>query len=144
MQYQKGICKGTGSFKGCGRDNVYIVNRTRQLCDTCNSIRLKPFSVQKTATGELAMFKEIWDERPHFSEVSGSPIFYFDVRCFSHLLPKGAYPRYRLNKDNIVLKTADEHYDWHNRAESDLRCQADWIWVLQKRDDLRIQYNRGK
>lgn len=143
MQYQKGKCIGTETFVGCGNDNVYIVNRTRKLCDTCNKKRLKPSTVQKTATGELQMFKEIWSERPHISEVSGDPLPYFDVRCFSHLLPKGNYERYRLNKENIVLKTPQEHTDWHSIAESELWRKSEWIWVLQKRDELRIQYNKG-
>lgn len=53
---------------------------------------------------------EIWNERPHFSEVSGEylgkePLTYM----FDHALEKSVYPEFALNKDNIILCTLLEH-----------------------------------
>lgn len=57
-------------------------------------------------------FKEIWDERPHRSEISGiwlgnEPLTTF----FDHLLPKELYPELKFEKENIILVTPDEHAD---------------------------------
>jgi hypothetical protein len=56
------------------------------------------------------LFKEIWKERPHESEISGrrlgdEPLSVF----FHHILPKNKYPEFRLDKENIILLTIDEH-----------------------------------
>ncbi len=61
-------------------------------------------------TGELALFKEIWAERPHFCFVSGKKLPHFDVRLFAHVIPKGNSPNMRLDKNNIVLLTPSNHY----------------------------------
>tara|TARA_B110000285_G_scaffold199591_1_gene232868 strand:- start:3064 stop:3468 length:405 start_codon:yes stop_codon:yes gene_type:complete len=62
-------------------------------------------------------FTEIWKERLHMSEVSGvylgkEPSSAF----FHHILPKNKYPDLRLNKENIILLTLDEHAN----VESDI------------------------
>ncbi len=94
---------------------------------------------------EVDLFDEIWDERPHRSEVSG--IFLTDrphsrgdhdamrqwVRQFSHLVPKGTYPSMRLRKDNIVLKTAYEHDLWHNTPKHELlKLHPGWEAIIKR------------
>ena len=56
------------------------------------------------------MFRKIWNERPHYSELSGeflgkeiSSVF------FHHILPKRYYEEALLDEDNIILLTWDEH-----------------------------------
>ena len=62
-----------------------------------------------------ALYKEIWEERPHFSQISKTPLgreiksIYFD-----HLLEKNSYPSLKYEKNNIVLVTGEEH-----KAKSD-------------------------
>lgn len=142
MRIQKGLCIGTETFGGCG-DERYIVNKTRKLCDKCNSKRLKESSsVQKTERFELQLFIQIWNERPHLSEVSGLPLKQFNICYFSHVLSKGAYPKYRLKKENIILKTMREHNDWHTKAESDLKQIPMWQPIFELRDKLKTQYNQ--
>ncbi len=63
------------------------------------------------------LFKEIWNKRPHRSEVSGvylgkEPSSAF----FHHILPKNKYPQIRMDEENIILLTLDEHAD----VESDM------------------------
>lgn len=65
---------------------------------------------KREPTGELALFQEIWEERPHVCFVSGDPIKEFSVSCMAHLLPKGSYQSLRLEKENIVILTASNHY----------------------------------
>lgn len=141
MTYKKEICKGSETFKGCEKDK-YIVNRTKKLCSDCNSKRLKKSkSVQKTEKGELQLFIQIWNERTRISEVSGKPLGQFNICYFSHILPKGKYPAFRLRKENIILKTVQEHFDWHSKAESDLIKKEMWIPIFEKRNELLVKYN---
>lgn len=112
------ICKKCGKYR-------FIVNRTKCLCDDCNYRRLhqgmsraevraekskakKP--KMRRATGELALFKEIWAERPHICTHCGKrlleplkPIY------FSHIKSKGAHPELRLEKSNIELTCEECH-----------------------------------
>lgn len=118
---EKKICSG------CGRLS-YIVNKTKVLCDSCNYKRLhegktryevalekkksKPKRIRKN-TGELALFKEIWAERPHICTHCGKvlleplkPIY------FSHIKSKGAFPELRLVKSNIELVCPECHQEY--------------------------------
>jgi len=56
---------------------------------------------------------DIWNSRPHVSELSGKPLLqignYYWHYQFLHILPKGSYPEYKLNPDNILLGTPEEH-----------------------------------
>lgn len=76
------------------------------------------------------MFLWIWDSRPHFSEVSGLPLLpYGHSRWhwqFCHILPKGSYPRWKHNPENIILMLPEEHsrqndFDIFNERYADLR-----------------------
>jgi hypothetical protein len=89
------------------------------------------------------MFFHIWETRPHFSEVSGK---YLGVEAkahyFAHILGKGAYPGYKLNPDNIVLLTMEEHAQYDNGDLSKLREKEEWRWLFEKRELLKQKYNR--
>ena len=64
---------------------------------------------KRKKTGELELFIEIYNERPHVSYISEEPIRQFDVSCFAHVLNKNVYPELRLEKINIALITKEEH-----------------------------------
>ena len=93
---------------------------------------------KKKASGELFVFREIWSERPHVSQISGTPIL-FDVRCFHHVLTKGAYPEHRLNKENIILLTKREHEQVHglNTIEDLMRENIHWSIVKEISERLK-------
>jgi len=59
------------------------------------------------------MFNWIWNHRPHVSELTGEPLLPKSnlqwVWQFLHVLPKGSFPYYKLNPDNILLGLPDEH-----------------------------------
>lgn len=59
------------------------------------------------------MFAEIWDERPHVSELSGDELLPKGHSQwhwqFLHVLPKGSFPKFELKKENILLGTVAEH-----------------------------------
>lgn len=90
--------------------------------------------------GQSNLFKEIWEERNHFSEISNSPLLpqgHFKWHWqFLHVMPKGTYPKMKLFKHNIILATPDEH----NKQE-----QHDFFIERQnllRRVYLRVIYNK--
>lgn len=75
------------------------------------------------------MFIEIWAEREHISELSGQYLGdEMNAWFFAHILSKGAYPHLKLNKDNIMLVTQEEHW------------QLDQNTHLAKKDKLYQPY----
>ncbi len=87
----------------------------------------------KKSTGELKLFKEIWEEREHKSELSGDPLLpfghYLWICQFLHICPKSTYPHYRLRKENIILGTVDEHKNQDSNPK-----------FLKKREELTRKY----
>lgn len=126
-----------GKFISCDKPVKPPPKEHKQLKRTAIKPKYKP-------TGELEVFREIWDERPHKSEVSGEPLFDIDhhqwINQFSHILPKGKYGRYRLLKRNIKLVTPKEHSDY-GEAEYMVRNDERWAWVFELRDKLKQEYN---
>ena len=98
-------------------------------------------------TGELEMFKDIWMNRPHVSQLSGRPISFFSVANFAHILSKKKYPYFRLNPDNIILLTMDEHSLFDNgtitrREEYKRKYPATkWDMLFQLVEVMKEEYN---
>jgi len=94
---------------------------------------------------ESELFLHIWNTREHKSEVSGTKIYYevgdeMWYRCFSHILSKGAYPRFRLFPANIMIKTPQEHELYGNTPRSELENKLGWGKVYEKFDELKRAY----
>lgn len=103
--------------------------KTLLVSNTIHDTTKVKSKLKKANTGEFQMFKEIWNERPHVSELSGTKLPVFDTHSFHHLLTKQAYPEYRLVKENIVLLTRAEHravhdYSWQQLIEKDSRWET--------------------
>ena len=97
----------------------------------------------KAPSGQLDVFKSLWDEMPHVSEVSGKPLM-FDVQCFHHILTKQAYPKFLLFKQNIILLTRDEHRQIHAFSFEDLiKKDSRWAMVQERYQKLKEMYNNG-
>lgn len=103
---------------------------------------------RRKPSGEGAMFLEIWNERPHFSEISGDPLG--EEPCawmFLHILNKKKYPRYKLEKKNVALGTFDEHYilDFGTMEQIENHPHRDGFFkLLEKREELKIEYETFK
>lgn len=81
------------------------------------------------------LFNSIWEERPHVSELTGKPLlprghpqWHWQ---FLHVLPKGSYPKWKLNPDNIMLGLPEEH-----------QGQEKFSAFREKHDELRRRYYR--
>lgn len=94
---------------------------------------------KKEATGELALFKTLLEVRGNKSQISGESLIGFDIRWFSHILSKGAYPSFRLFDRNIVLKTAREHELWETQKHK-LKELPEWEWVFEREQELKELY----
>jgi len=79
---------------------------------------------QKVASEDRKFFESIWKERSHNCTICGcnlgddyNPVF------FSHILTKGAYPKFRHNKDNILLMCHKHHheYEFADRSTKEFR-----------------------
>mgnify|MGYP002737672136 CR=1 FL=1 len=95
-------------------------------------------------TGEKAVFREIWDERPHHCEVCKVAIREATASNFSHLLPKGTYPEFRLDKRNIVLKCEACHEVWHKEGPGNLMLLVGWTDVCDRYYELKREANGVK
>jgi hypothetical protein len=93
--------------------------------------------LDKSSDNRLKMnelFMSVWSARPHKSEVSGEwlgkePLTIF----FHHILPKEKYPEARLDEENIVLLTLEEH----DNVEKDMYKYEE---VNRLRDLLKLKY----
>jgi len=82
-------------------------------------------------------FLLIWNKRPHHSQISmdylgREPMSTF----FHHILPKEKYPEARLDEENIILLTLDEH----TTVESDMYKYPE---INNRRELLKIKYERA-
>lgn len=165
MQVRKKTCLGRGKYSGlgCGQDRVIFSNG---LCQECASrasyeankrgLASKPSSAAKSerkyakstvwrrkTTGEAEMFRKIWDERPHVSQISGKKLLDHGHRFwysqFAHIVSKGARPEMRLDPDNIVLMTFEEHFTWDNHRHL-LKDKEEWRWLFEKYETKRHFY----
>jgi hypothetical protein len=81
------------------------------------------------------LFLDIWNIRPHRSEVSDEYLGSEAMSTyFHHILPKSKYPEACLDAENIVLLSLLEHAN----VENDMYRYEE---VNRRREQLKIKYN---
>jgi len=95
---------------------------------------------KKSDTRQQDMFKKIWSEREHVSELSGAWLGdEMNAWFFAHILGKQSYPHLKLNEDNIMLVTQSEHWELdqntHKAKENPL-----YKPYFDKAEELKINY----
>lgn len=93
---------------------------------------------RKKPTGELALFRKLYDDRGPYSQISGQWIA-FSPAIASHILSKAAYPAFRLYEKNIVLKTVEEHHMWETQRHK-LKDKPEWQFVFELEQELKREY----
>lgn len=106
-------------------------------------IKRTPLKRKFKKTGEKPIFLEIWGERPHNCQVCKKPVE-FSHFIFSHVLGKQAFPKFRLKKENILIKCYEWggtgcHTKWEHRTE-EMRTEERWQWVFELYDKLKQEY----
>lgn len=94
----------------------------------------------KKITGELELFRAIVRQRGSKSEVSGENIEDITVSSLAHILSKKMFPAYRLNPDNIIILTPDEHQELDQGSQEYLRTLPEWDFVFEKIEKLKEDY----
>ena len=88
-----------------------------------------------TFKNQTELFNHIWETREQVSELSGKPLLFKGhfqwYWQFLHVLPKGTYPKYKLNPDNIILALPEEHEN-----------QEQFNSFLERRQELTREYYR--
>lgn len=146
-----GYCKGE-TCPNKGKETLIISG----LCAPCHRTRFKNYGKKKQlkkkplkkkfkSSGEAALFRELWKTRPHISFISFEPLPKFNImQCF-HVLPKGSYPGYRLNPENIIFTTVREHELWHSISRTDLlKLDPRWQNVFDLYEKLQKQYHEER
>lgn len=102
----------------------------------------KPLKKVKKPTGEKAVFQSIWDKRPHKSQISGERIKEAKAINFLHILAKGQnqYPDFKLEEENIVLGTEEEHFIWDNARHLIPPNHKGWQKLIEKEALLKEKY----
>lgn len=104
----------------------------------------KPILYRRKPSGELAVFKEIIEERGPYSQVSGQYLGEgLNAWWFSHVVPKSIAPELRLDKRNIILKTPDEHQTWENKKHT-IKDNPKWKWIFELEEKLKIEIKNKK
>ena len=121
----KGLCMDCQFKKtfGKSRQEVYSERRKKKIKENPDKYKSKPRKRLKTPkkrlkkknTGELEMFREIWEERIHFCSNMNCMKYLgeeLNPMFFSHRKSKGAYPELRLKKENVDLLCQECHYTY--------------------------------
>ena len=79
---------------------------------------------------ESSLFLEIWEKRGGKSDLTWTYYNKEDLQSFqfAHILPKGMYPEYRLNPDNIIFVDSIEQHERIDRTVAGNKAVfKDWI-----------------
>lgn len=106
----------------------------------------KPLNKAKKPTGEKAVFQSIWNKRPHKSQISGDTIREAKPINFLHILAKGQnkYPDFKLEEENIILGTEEEHFIWDNARHLIPANHKGWQKLIEKEALLKEKYRLQK
>ena len=98
----------------------------------------------KEPSGELVLFKQIFQDCKGKSMITGKELE-FHPNNFAHILSKGAYPRFRLLKKNIIFCEYEIHDLYDNSSREHLLSvypKAKLFYELK--DELRTEYYKSE
>lgn len=98
-------------------------------------------------TGEKKVFLKIWQERGGKCEITGKSLIFPIPGNFMHILSKGAYPKFRLLPENIMLVFSCIHHLYDNGSRAKLLSQFPAASIIyDKKQELKQQYygNRSR
>lgn len=129
-------------------DNSYIlvVHKKIKLCSQFFILRI--FSVMRKIWAkrkkrienwgsESSLFLQIYEKRGGKSDLTGTYYHKEDLQSFqfAHILPKGMYPEYRLNPENIIFVDSIEQHERVDRTVAGNKAVfKDFIdrWIARK------------
>jgi len=141
--YARGLCLSCDQKLNPSKHSANL-KRSKPLKPQSGSvtpIKRKSFNTKpKKATGELELFRKLWQERGNRCQITGK-VLEFSVWNFMHILSKGAYKGYRLNPDNILIVHPKVHDLYDNSSkEKLLREYPQAAMIYELKDKLRYRY----
>jgi len=105
-------------------------------------IQKKNTNIRKySKTGELELFKEIWEEREHYCFICSKPILEAVVSNFMHVVAKGKSGALRLVKENIVIGCHDFqsscHEIWDKKPRSTIKDNPMWSKMFELEEEMK-------
>lgn len=97
---------------------------------------------------QAVLFKHIWDTRSHYCIFTNQSLRTIpDSKkhwCCAHVLPKGLYPHFKLNPQNIVLALPEFHTAVDNFTEDEREKHPDWDFNLffSLQSAMKKKYNQ--
>ena len=98
----------------CQAEECFCTDFNRTFCKNyredakpkSKGLKRTPMKKKYKATGEMDLFKHLWETRKHKCYITGRELEFSPSICF-HILGKGAFPAYRLNPSNIIFVNAE-------------------------------------
>jgi len=126
-----------GLCTACRPDPVKGKRTTKEVIQT---LKRQAMQRKRKVTGELGLFREIAQERPHVCFVTGTPILRLTVWNAAHVLSKGAFPKFRLKKENVVLVQQWVHDLYDHGDRSKLEKYPGYQKLIELHDKLKTEY----
>lgn len=108
--WSKGLCKSHSPKTPLKKNSKPLKKSYLSKKPTEKQIQKNIEKTERTKKLHQWFIDEIWNKRPHYSEVSLKWLGNEPNTCFfHHIYPKSSFPEYEFDVDNIVQLTADEH-----------------------------------
>lgn len=141
MITKKKICKGCNTeqfiWKSGFCKNCSVTTFKRKSIKKYSEKGLEKKKLKTENTKKLHLwFKELWNNEPHYSELSGKWLGNENSSAFwHHILPKSSFKEAEFDRDNIIRLTLDEH----NEVEAN---PTKYEIINKKREKLLEKYGR--
>lgn len=112
-------------------DEKYLRKQKEKLQKKFHPVKKIVRNINFGFKGELDMFNYIWETRPHVCEFTGERLEQFHgtdlwYSCFLHVLPKGKFPLFKLNSENVRLGFPAFHTIIDQGTEADRAKHPEW------------------
>lgn len=110
--YPRCVCKATGIY--CKDKPKSGPKAPKSIPKRSEKGKQKTIDKKKLVLNDMALYLEIWEERPHICFETGVHIVKPMLYNFHHVLEKENYPEYRHCKWNIIIIHEDPHTQYHS------------------------------
>ena len=126
--FSNGYCKNHQYLR---TDSKYIRKQAERKFKQFHLIKKVTRDLNFGFTGEADMFEKIWWNRKHVCEFTGENLerFYgtdLFYSCFMHILPKGRFPLFKLNAENVRLGFPEFHTIVDQGTKADREKHPEW------------------
>jgi len=141
------IARKKKTCSDCGEERYMWSKGRCQPCAKKTYSKLGPAkNTPKKIDIDTAFYQEIWDEREHYCVECVAKLGRVDaaflgrdwIRAnFAHILGKGAHPRFRLVKENIVLLCYSHHSQLDFGKKKELKI---WAFIEERSLEIMKRY----